>query len=216
MQRCPFCQTENEAGAIWCHQCKRDLAGPEPTLPSTVVLKNVPKVITLPDAEGIPLAPVADTTVAGESGTGASGEASGPASDLTVHEDPTHIKAGGGSPSSGTLGGLISRKLEPKLVVVRGQHVNAQFIIRAGKNYIGRHDDRPVDINLDDQEAPDKVWSSRQHAVISFEGGLLTVEDLNSLNGTFVNRQRVNPGQPRTLNVGDILQIGTVQLKVVI
>ena len=54
-----------------------------------------------------------------------------------------------------------------------------------------------MDIDLDDQEAADRIWSSRQHAVITFENGTLTIEDLNSLNGTFVNRTRVHPGQVR-------------------
>ena len=44
--------------------------------------------------------------------------------------------------------------------------------------------------------------------------GLLTLEDLNSSNGTFVNRARVHPGDKRTLNLNDVIQIGTVHLKV--
>ena len=74
-------------------------------------------------------------------------------------------------------------------------------------------DEKPVDIDLDDQEPPDRVWSSRQHALITFEEGKLVIEDLNSANGTFVNRARIYPGQKRDLAVGDVLQIGTVQMK---
>ena len=44
--------------------------------------------------------------------------------------------------------------------------------------------------------------------------GLLTLEDLNSSNGTFVNRARVHPGEKRALNLNDVIQIGTVHLKV--
>jgi pSer/pThr/pTyr-binding forkhead associated (FHA) protein len=47
------------------------------------------------------------------------------------------------------------------------------------------------------------------------ENDKLTVEDLNSLNGTFVNRTRVHPGQVRELNENDVVQVGTVHLKVV-
>jgi len=65
-----------------------------------------------------------------------------------------------------------------------------------------------------DQEPPERIWSSRQHALITFEDGLLAIEDLNSTNGTFVNRLRVHPGQKRPLQVNDVIQIGTVQLKV--
>jgi hypothetical protein len=103
----------------------------------------------------------------------------------------------------------------PKLVAVRGQRMDVQYPIYPGKNYIGRTDDKPVDIDLEDQEAQDRIWASRQHAVITFEDGKLTIEDLNSLNGTFVNRNRVHPGQLKELTVNDVVQIGTVHLKVI-
>jgi len=86
--------------------------------------------------------------------------------------------------------------------------------IYEGRNFIGRPDERPVDIDLVDQESPDRVWASRQHAVVTYENGVLTIEDLNSLNGTFVNRARITPGQQRVLQVNDVIQIGTVHLKV--
>jgi hypothetical protein len=198
MQRCPFCQGENEAGAFWCQHCKRDLAA-ELELPSTVVLKAVPRVV--PASDPGPSRP----TVAGDELP-----AIVKPSDLTVHDNPTLTADGG--PASGF--GLLAPEVEPKLVVVRGVKVGVPFPVRPGKNYIGRRDERLVDIDLEDQEAPDRVWASRQHAVISFDGGVLSIEDLNSLNGTFVNRQRVHPGQPRALHVGDVVQVGTVQLKV--
>ena len=49
---------------------------------------------------------------------------------------------------------------------------------------------------------------------ITFEDGKLTIEDLNSANGTYVNRARIYPGQKRQLSVNDVIQIGTVQMKV--
>ena len=103
---------------------------------------------------------------------------------------------------------------QPKLVVQRGLKLNVEYPIYEGHNFIGRADEKPVDIDLDDQEPPDRVWSSRQHALITFENNELVLEDLNSANGTFVNRTRVYPGQKRGLAVGDVIQVGTVQLKV--
>src|SRR5262249_13151191 len=103
----------------------------------------------------------------------------------------------------------------PKLVVVRGQRMDVAYPLYPGKNYLGRTDDKPVDIDLEDQETSDRIWTSRQHAVVTLESGKLTVEDLNSLNGTFVNRTRVHPGQVRELNENDVVQVGTVHLKVV-
>lgn len=103
---------------------------------------------------------------------------------------------------------------QPKLSVTRGLKQNIDYPIYPGQNYIGRADEKPVDVDLDDQEQPDRVWSSRQHALILFENGSLTIEDLNSANGTFINRGKLAPGQKQTLKPDDVIQIGTVQLKV--
>ena len=115
------------------------------------------------------------------------------------------------SPAVAATPGLAN----PKLVVVRGQRIDVQYPLFAGKNYLGRTDDKPVDIDLDDQEAPDRIWTSRQHAVITVDEGALAIEDLNSLNGTFVNRTRVHPGQLRELHENDVIQVGTVHMKVI-
>ncbi len=104
---------------------------------------------------------------------------------------------------------------KPRLLVLRGQKINVAYPLYDGDNFIGRADERPVDIDLEDQELPDRIWSSRQHALIRCEAGILVIEDLNSSNGTFINRTRLYPGQKRVLNVNDIIQIGTVQMRVI-
>jgi FHA domain len=110
----------------------------------------------------------------------------------------------------------IPKESKPRLVVLRGEKIDMQYPIYAGKNYIGRTDEKPVDIDLENQEPVDRIWTSRQHAIITFEDGALSIEDLNSLNGTFVNRTRVHPGQKRTLQANDIIQVGTVQMRVIV
>src|SRR5262249_25550226 len=105
---------------------------------------------------------------------------------------------------------------KPRLVVIRGQRIDVEYPLYEGDNYIGRADEKAVDIDLEDQEPPDRIWSSRQHAVITYENGQLTIEDLDSTNGTFVNRLRVHPRQKRPLQVNDVIQIGPVQMKVMI
>jgi pSer/pThr/pTyr-binding forkhead associated (FHA) protein len=105
---------------------------------------------------------------------------------------------------------------QPRLLVLRGQKRNVEYPLYDGLNFVGRADDKPVDIDLEDQEPPDRVWCSRQHCCISFEGSKLEIEDLNSANGTYVNRQRIYPGQKRELHVTDIVQIGNVQLRVIV
>jgi pSer/pThr/pTyr-binding forkhead associated (FHA) protein len=103
---------------------------------------------------------------------------------------------------------------QPKLVVVRGLKLNVEYPVYEGQNFIGRSDENPVDIDLDDQEPQERSWISRQHAVITFANDELTVEDLNSANGTYVNRGRVAPGQKRGLAPDDVVQVGTIHLKV--
>jgi hypothetical protein len=105
---------------------------------------------------------------------------------------------------------------QPRLVVLRGQRRNVEYPLYEGLNFIGRADEKPVDIDLEDQEPPDRIWCSRQHACISFEGDQLAIEDLNSANGTYINRAKLYPGQKKNLSVNDIIQIGNVQLKVIV
>ncbi len=104
--------------------------------------------------------------------------------------------------------------VKARLVCIRGLKINVTYPIFEGKNYIGRADELPVDIDLDDQEPIDRIWSSRQHALVTCADGKLILEDLNSANGTFVNRARLFPGKTRALQADDVIQVGTVPLKV--
>ena len=65
----------------------------------------------------------------------------------------------------------------------------------------GRHPDS--DIFLDD------VTVSRRHAEFHRDWGTFTVRDVGSLNGTYVNRERV---EAATLSNGDEVQIGKFRL----
>src|SRR5205814_6549965 len=94
------------------------------------------------------------------------------------------------APAASTGDGSMPAGAHPRLLVLRGQKRNVEFPIYEGTNYIGRADEKPVDIDLEDQEPPERVWCSRQHAVIFFEDGKLSLEDLNSSNGTYLNRAR--------------------------
>jgi membrane-associated protein len=101
----------------------------------------------------------------------------------------------------------------PSLVVLRGRKISAAYPLYEGENYVGRADEPPVDIDLEEQEDPDNIFSSRQHCVITLTNGEFYIQDLNSKNGTFVNRLRIPRGQKRPLQRDDVIQIGTVRLK---
>lgn len=53
---------------------------------------------------------------------------------------------------------------------------------------------------------------SRRHCLLQFQDGYLTIEDLNSINGTFLNEQRI--GDKNVVYPGDRLTIGPVHFTV--
>ena len=105
-----------------------------------------------------------------------------------------------------------------KLSVVRGGRKGQEFPLEDGNNLVGRWDPETgsfpeVDLDADDPEA--KI--SRKHALIRIDGGKITIEDIGSLNGTYVNRQpRLSPGSPAEIKSGDEVIIGKTFLKLVV
>lgn len=84
------------------------------------------------------------------------------------------------------------------LIVNRGPGDTNRFLIDADVTNVGRHPES--DIFLDD------ITVSRHHAKFVRSGGHLYLEDLGSLNGTYVNRTLLDG---RTvLREGDEIQIG--------
>ncbi len=87
------------------------------------------------------------------------------------------------------------------LVVRRGPNSGARFVLDEGTTRAGRHPDS--DIFFDD------VTVSRRHAEFVTEEGRTTVRDVGSLNGTYVNRERIEESR---LASGDEVQIGKFKL----
>jgi hypothetical protein len=69
------------------------------------------------------------------------------------------------------------------------------------------------DVDLTSDEALDK-GVSRYHAKITRRGREVFIEDLGSMNGTFVNRKKLTPYLPETLRNGDQLHMGKLILRV--
>ncbi|MCS6977373.1 MAG: FHA domain-containing protein [Gemmatales bacterium] len=206
MVKCPYCSFMNEDGALYCDQCKSDLAVPA-DLPQASPLTEPIAVAAPISGSGASTAPATSPEpVAATEPIIPLAEPFAPPPPAAPAEAP--------APAAEAKPGALPPDAKPKLVVIRGLKIGAEYPIYEGENFIGRADEKPVDIDLEEQESPDRIWSSRQHACIIFQEGVLTIEDLNSSNGTFVNRQRVYPGQKRQLNPNDVIQIGTVQLKV--
>lgn len=87
------------------------------------------------------------------------------------------------------------------LVAHEGPNRGARFLLDQAKVTVGRHPD--ADIFLDD------VTVSRRHAIFERDGEEFRLVDTGSLNGTYVNNDRVDAVLLRT---GMELQIGKFRL----
>ncbi|MFT3879866.1 MAG: FHA domain-containing protein [Gemmatales bacterium] len=207
MITCQYCAHKNEDGTLFCERCKSDLLSQPEAKPMSEVM---PAPITVPMGE-VPMAePVLADTASYDS---VKHEVAPPSTGAveTASYHPVRADAGEAKPSGDPVS--VPNMSTPKLMVIRGQKLNVEYPIYTGDNFIGRTDEKPVDIDLEDQESQERIWCSRQHARIVSDDKGLSIEDLGSQNGTFVNRARIYPGQLRPLENGDVIQIGTVQMK---
>lgn len=93
------------------------------------------------------------------------------------------------------------------LVVRHGPNAGSSYRLETAVTAIGRHPDS--EIFLDD------ITVSRRHVVVEKDPdhGGYTLRDVGSLNGTYVNRKRVDSAQ---LHHGDEVQIGRYRLSFVL
>ncbi len=87
------------------------------------------------------------------------------------------------------------------MLVTSGHRSGARFAIRGEITTAGRHPDS--DIFLDD------ITVSRRHVEIRSADGALIIVDAGSLNGTYLNGERIDSA---ALNEGDEVQIGKFKL----
>ena len=87
------------------------------------------------------------------------------------------------------------------LISTRGAVSGSRYLLDEDEVTVGR--DAHADIILDDSTV------SRAHAVFRREHGTFSVADAGSLNGTYVNRQRVDSA---VLKNGDEIMIGKFRL----
>ncbi|MHB1583581.1 MAG: FHA domain-containing protein [Acidimicrobiales bacterium] len=88
------------------------------------------------------------------------------------------------------------------LVVKRGPNIGVRYLLDRAVTRAGRHPES--DIFLDD------ITVSRRHAELERQpDGKVVIRDVGSLNGTYVNRERI---EEQVLSGGDEVQIGKFKL----
>ena len=189
MIRCSECGHENMDGLEYCDACGAKLPAGVPAEPAAAPA-SAPVVTPepTPSAEASPLADAADAAAP------------------VVAPIPAPVSAP--APSAGAV-------QTAQLTIVRGGTVGKAFPLQSGDNLVGRWDPDSgsfpeVDMEHDDPEAR----ISRKHALIRVSN-TITVEDIGSLNGTFVNRgKRLEPGSPAEVKDGDEIIVGKTFFKV--
>ncbi len=188
MIRCSECSHENMDGLEYCDACGAKL----PVSAASEPAASAP--VAAPEATPEPAAPSADSAEA------------------TVESTPPPAAPVVAPAAPAAPAGALQNV---QLTILRGGTVGKVFPLQAGDNLVGRWDPDSgsfpeVDMEHDDPEAR----ISRKHALIKMSDKL-TIEDIGSLNGTFVNRgKRLEPGSPVELKDGDEIIVGKTFFKV--
>jgi hypothetical protein len=238
MIKCTECGYENMDGLDYCDGCGAQLAAAEgapapavaPAAPAPGVVGKMSDDATARSEIKAPSASPAATTIdpipaEHPASAAAALESANEAAGQTQSEPPpaSEVKTGDLTPPPAatpapTAGPAASPHFKAKLSLLRGGRKGQEFPLDGGQNFIGRWDPETgsfpeVDLEQDDPEA--KI--SRKHALIIIENGKITIEDIGSLNGTYVNRgNRLIPGTPLEIKAGDEVIIGKTFLKLVV
>lgn len=211
MIKCSECGYENMDGLDYCDGCGAKLAAASGS-------SSAAAPAAAPATETTPPEPTADS-IDGKATPSLAADAKPdgetPTTEVPKSDAPTGEIKPEATPSTAAAAGA---PFKAKLSVVRGGRKGQEFPLEDGNNLVGRWDPETgsfpeVDLDADDPEA--KI--SRKHALIRIDAGKITIEDIGSLNGTYVNRQpRLSPGSPAEIKSGDEVIIGKTFLKLVV
>jgi len=212
MIKCSECGYENMDGLDYCDGCGAKLAA---AAGAPAAGGGAAPAAPAPEAPA-PEAPPAEAAAAPAAEAPA---AAAPAAEVPKSDAPTgELNKPAAAPPPAAEPAAAVAAFKAKFTVVRGGRKGQEFPLEEGNNLIGRWDPETgsfpeVDLDADDPEA--KI--SRKHALCRIENGKITVEDIGSLNGTYVNRgQRLQPGSPTDIKNGDEIIIGKTFLKLVV
>ncbi len=205
---CPSCNTPAPPGAVFCDQCGYDLRTVTPSEPAAQQPAAAPAgIVTCPMCQ--------HPNIAGAAFCENCGAQLENVSSTQPQKAPAKVEVPPPAPG-------VPPPVEPapaqnaitgRLVLVDSQ---VTLPLPSGKQtiVIGRED--PVsgvfpDIDLD-PHGGHEGGVGRKHAQLILKDGQLFVEDLESVNGTAVNRQRISPHQPQALKSGDEIRFGKIAI----
>lgn len=204
---CPQCGQSAIPGEAFCDHCGAPLSAPArpiASVPSPPQSAAPPQPVYPPPAA--PTAPAAPPSYQAPAVTPVAPSPAMPSA-------PSSYQAPAIPPAaSAPIGGRTS--LAPSALIVVGTGAVLP-LPAAAQALVGRSD--PVskfypDIDLGPHGALDQ-GVGRRHARIFVQGGQIMIEDIDSVNGTLVNGQKVLPRQPRALSNGDQITLGRMLLR---
>ena len=215
MIKCSECGYENMDGLDYCDGCGAKLAAASGSSAAAAPAAAPATETTPPE----PTAESIDGKATPSAAADAKPDGETPTTEVTKSDAPTgEIKPEAAPEAAPSTAAAAGAPFKAKLSVVRGGRKGQEFPLEDGNNLVGRWDPETgsfpeVDLDADDPEA--KI--SRKHALIRIDAGKITIEDIGSLNGTYVNRQpRLSPGSPAEIKSGDEVIIGKTFLKLVV
>jgi hypothetical protein len=223
---CPVCRAVHVQGTLFCEQCGTSLIGvaavddtwtgePQFTPPPAVPPAPPPSVLPVrrPGAAVNQAAPateaVADATIpaipiAGEAATG------------RPEDNPSTMPlAGTNERESGRAAvGSVPTRLRV-LVLNTGRLTDwiDEQMIHVGRGDRAANVFPAIDLETDGGH---NAGVSRRHVRIIRQPDGYYLEDLGSINGTFLNRRRLSAGVPTELKDGDEVRIGNIVLRIVL
>jgi hypothetical protein len=214
---CPACNAEVVPGEAFCANCGASLAQP-PIPPEPVpevepeaeavppVEEELPPEVAEPEEEAVPATPVAAPACPACGAEIESGDAFCSACGFTLSEAlaPAPVAEAPAPPlPAPTPAG-------PRLVVVSS---GAEIPLPAADEILVGREDPVSGVYPDVDMTPhggEEGGISRRHARLVVEGGDYFLEDLDSTNFTFVNKQKVAPKTRQSVGDGDEIRFGRV------
>jgi pSer/pThr/pTyr-binding forkhead associated (FHA) protein len=225
---CPSCKTPAPIGSMFCDNCGYDLrsvplAAPQPVMPTYRAEPGGGPTCRSCGQANLEGSMFCENCGAKLEATPVVAPPVAPPVQPSPPPPPANIVPEKPAPIQPPVAPASAPAAQPPVVAMAGisgriliQSANVSLNIPQGKTVIliGRED--PVsgifpEIDLDPYGGQE-AGVGRKHAQMTVNAGQVFIEDLDSVNGTVLNRQRLTPRQPQPVKNGDEIRIGKLVL----